>query len=55
MKTLIFLDSLNYLDPATSSYIVQAIIAAGVTVGIFFKNIKFALLSIINKYRKKSE
>ena len=55
MITLIPLESLNYLDPATSSYILQAIIAAGVTVGIFFKNIKFAILSIITKYKNNSK
>ena len=55
MQTIIYYETFHYLDPATSSYIFQAIIAAGVTVGVFFKNIKFAIISVLMKYKKHSK
>jgi|TARA_Y100000389_G_scaffold191155_1_gene216855 hypothetical protein len=43
---------LHYLDPSTTSFIFQAIIAAGITVGVFFKNIKYSLINFVNKFKK---
>ncbi len=44
-----FADSLNYLDPGTGSYLYQVLIAAGITVGIYFKNLKFVINSWLDK------
>lgn len=48
-----FSESLYYLDPGTGSYIMQIILAAGVTASLFFKNIKIAFLNIIVRLRNK--
>lgn len=42
-----------YLDPGTGSFLLQAIIAAGITIGIYFKNLKTFLISFFNKFKKK--
>ena len=42
-----------YLDPGTGSFLLQAIIAAGITIGIYFKNLKTFLISFFNKIKKK--
>ena len=42
-----------YLDPGTGSYLFQVIIAAGITVGIYFKNLKFFVISLLKKFNKK--
>ena len=47
-----FADSLNYLDPGTGSYLYQVLIAAGITVGIYFKNLKFVINSWLDKLKK---
>lgn len=49
-----FSQHLNYLDPGTGSYIFQAIIAAGVTVGVYFKQIKVFVVNLISKFKNKS-
>ena len=46
-----FSQNFNYLDPGTGSYIFQAILAAGVTVGVYFKQIKVFILNIISKFK----
>ena len=38
-----FSEDLHYLDPGTGSYLFQALLAAGITVGIYFKNLKWSL------------
>ena len=43
-----------YLDPGTGSYLFQVIIAAGITIGIYFKNLKTFLISFFNKFKKKN-
>ena len=53
MFKLITNSNLNYLDPGTGNFILQAIIAAGVTIGIFFKNIKMVILNFLLKLKKK--
>tara|TARA_X000000368_G_C22752832_1_gene589172 strand:+ start:470 stop:637 length:168 start_codon:yes stop_codon:yes gene_type:complete len=45
-------DNLHYLDPGTGSYLYQVLIAAGITVGIYFKNLKFVISSWIEKGKK---
>ena len=50
-----FSENLNYLDPGTGSYLFQALLAAGITVGIYFKNLKFFILSVLKKIRKSSK
>jgi len=44
--------SLNYLDPGTGSYLLQVIIAAGVTVGIYYKNVKTYISNFYSKIKK---
>ena len=48
-------ESFHYLDPGTGSYLYQALIAAGVTVGIYFKNLRFFMVSILEKIKKNSK
>lgn len=48
-----FEPTLYYLDPGTGSYLLQVIIAAGITVGIYFKNVKIFLISFFNKLKNK--
>ena len=50
-----FSENLHYLDPGTGSYLFQALLAAGITVGIYFKNLKFFILSVLKKVRKSSK
>lgn len=45
-------NSFDYLDPGTGSYILQVIIAAGITVGIYFRNVKNFILNFYYKIRK---
>tara|TARA_Y100000287_G_C13952359_1_gene224735 strand:- start:336 stop:506 length:171 start_codon:yes stop_codon:yes gene_type:complete len=47
-----FSSNFNYLDPGTGSYLYQVLIAAGITVGIYFKNLKFVVNSWLNKLKK---
>lgn len=47
-------ESFNYLDPGTGSYLYQVLIAAGVTVGIYFKNLKIFATNIIYKIKNRS-
>jgi|TARA_B100001094_G_C18184768_1_gene803065 hypothetical protein len=47
-------ETLNYLDPGTGSYLYQVLIAAGVTVGLYFKNLKFFITNIIDNVKNKS-
>ena len=42
-------ESVYYLDPGTGSYLYQVLIAAGITVGIYFKNLKFFISSWMQK------
>jgi len=44
-----------YLDPGTGSYLFQVIIAAGITVGIYFKNLKFFIISLFKKFNKNKD
>mgnify|MGYP005995480827 CR=1 FL=1 len=46
---------LHYLDPGTGSYIFQIILAAGITVGIYFKNLKFFIISLFQKKEKNKD
>lgn len=46
-------DSFNYLDPGTGSYLFQVLIAAGVTIGVYFRNIKYFISSLLNKNKKE--
>ena len=42
-------ESVYYRDPGTGSYLYQVLIAAGITVGIYFKNLKFFISSWMQK------
>lgn len=44
---------LNYIDPGTGSYIMQALLAAGVVVISFFSQIKIYFLNNLKKLLKK--
>lgn len=48
-------ETLNYLDPGTGSYLYQVLIAAGVTVGLYFKNLKIFITNIIHNVKNKSD
>ena len=52
MNEVYFSPSLNYLDPGTGSFLAQALIAAGITVGIYFRNLKQMILNFIYKFKK---
>ncbi len=54
-EIILYTENFYYIDPGTTSYIFQAILAAGITVGVFFRNIKFGLISILSKFKKKSK
>jgi len=43
--------NLNYLDPGTGSYLYQVIIAAGITVGIYFKSLRVLFTNFFNKLK----
>ncbi len=43
---------LNYLDPGTGSYLLQILLAAGITVGVYFRNLKSFVINIFNKLKK---
>jgi len=45
--------NLYYLDPGTSSYIVQIIAAAGITVGIYFRSLKAFIINLKSKIFNK--
>jgi len=45
-------NSFHYLDPGTGSYLMQVILAAGITVGIYFRNVKDFLLNSYYKIKK---
>ena len=49
---IIFTENIYYLDPGTGSYLFQVLIAAGITVGIYFKNLKILLASWVSKFKK---
>ena len=51
MKIFI-LENFNYIDPGTGSYLYQAILAAGLTVGIYFKSIKTLISNFLSKIKK---
>ena len=46
-------ESLNYLDPGTGSYLYQVLIAAGVTVGVYFRNIKIFFFNLIQNIKNR--
>jgi len=54
MNEIYYSQNLNYLDPGTGSFIVQAIVAAGITVGIYFRNLKQLILNFIYKFNKNN-
>jgi hypothetical protein len=43
-----------YIDPGSGSMLIQLLIGMAVAVGIFFRNIKFALLQLFKKKDKPS-
>jgi len=44
-----------YIDPGTGSYIMQALLAAGVVVVSFFSQIKIYFLKFLNKFLKNDK
>ena len=50
---IIITENVQYLDPGTGSYLYQVLLAAGITVGIYFKNLKFFIESLLSKFKKK--
>ena len=52
---IVISENLHYLDPGTGSYMFQVLLAAGITVGVYFKNLKFFILSVLKKIRKSSK
>ena len=50
---IIFSENIHYLDPGTGSYLYQIILAAGITVGIYFKNLKLFITSLVLKIKNK--
>ncbi len=48
---IIFSENIHYLDPGTGSYLYQALLAAGITAGIYFRNLKIFAASWMNKIK----
>jgi hypothetical protein len=48
----LYSSNLHYLDPGTGSYLYQVLIAAGITLGIYFKSLKVFLVNALNKLKK---
>ena len=44
----------HYLDPGTSSYLLQVVLAAGITLGVYFKSFKNLIVSFFSKFRDKT-
>ncbi|HUQ96780.1 MAG TPA: hypothetical protein VM010_03875 [Chitinophagaceae bacterium] len=44
---------LLYLDPGSGSYLVQALIAAVLGIGFFFKNIRLVIKDFFTRHFKK--
>ena len=52
LSNMIFLNvAYAYIDPATGGFLIQALVASLIGVGIFFKNIKSKIKSIFSKNR----
>lgn len=49
----IYSQELNYLDPGTGSYLLQIILAATLTIGIYIKNLKNLFLNFYLKFKNK--
>tara|TARA_Y100000590_G_scaffold120403_2_gene137867 strand:- start:1590 stop:1763 length:174 start_codon:yes stop_codon:yes gene_type:complete len=47
-------ESFNYLDPGTGSYLYQVLIAAGVTIGVYFRNLKLFFSNLIQNIKNRS-
>ena len=43
--------NLNYLDPGTGSYLYQVLIAAVITVVVYFKSVRVSIISFIDKFK----
>ena len=43
--------NLNYLDPGTGSYLYQVLIAAGITVGVYYKSVRVTIITYIDKFK----
>jgi hypothetical protein len=51
---MIIVDSnLYYIDPGTGSYLYQVLIAAGITVGVYFKSLKTYAFNLLQKLKNK--
>lgn len=44
--------SLNYLDPGTGSYFLQILFAAGITLGVYFRNFRVFITNIYAKFKE---
>jgi len=53
MFEMYFKTNLYYLDPGTGGFLLQALIAAGITAGIYFRNIKLLIINFLKKIKKK--
>lgn len=47
--------NLYYIDPGTGSYFVQIILAAGITVGVYFRSLKAFLINLKSKIFNKKK
>ena len=45
--------NIYYLDPGTGSYLLQVLLAAGITLGIYFKSFKNMVVSFFSKFKNK--
>tara|TARA_B100001559_G_C16454050_1_gene600746 strand:- start:53 stop:226 length:174 start_codon:yes stop_codon:yes gene_type:complete len=52
---ILITDSLNYLDPGTGSYLYQVLIAAGVTVGLYYKNLKIYFSNLAQNIKNRTK
>ncbi len=52
---ILITDSLHYLDPGTGSYLYQVLIAAGVTVGLYYKNLKIYFSNLAQNIKNRTK
>ncbi len=50
LSILSILPAYSYIDPGSGSMLIQAIMAAGLGVLMFFKQIKFAILNLFKNF-----
>jgi hypothetical protein len=48
-------ENLSYIDPGTGSYLYQVLLAAGVTIGVYYKSVKIFFSSLITRLKRNNK